>query len=88
LYYAFTEHLGRPIAAEIDRLRVARAARLLRETDMSVAAVADTCGYTDRKHLHRSFVRAMGVAPLAHRAAKGAGPACDGRPAGLTTRND
>jgi LacI family transcriptional regulator len=72
LYYAFGEHLGRPIAAEIDRLRVARAAELLGDTDMSVAAVADACGYTDRKHLHRSFVRAMGVAPLAYRAGRAA----------------
>jgi LacI family transcriptional regulator len=70
LYYAFAEHVGRPIAAEIDRLRVARAAGLLERTGMSVAAVADACGYTDRKHLHRSFVRAMGAAPLAYRAAR------------------
>jgi LacI family transcriptional regulator len=86
LYYAFTEHLGRPIAAEIDRLRVARAAEMLRTTGMSVAVIADACGYTDRKHLHRSFMRAMDIAPLAYRAGNAADRREDDRPAGPRRR--
>ncbi|MBI5774282.1 MAG: helix-turn-helix transcriptional regulator [Verrucomicrobia bacterium] len=48
-------------------LRLERAARLLRETAESVAAVADMTGFADQSHLQRSFKAKHGISPLAYR---------------------
>lgn len=55
-------------AGEMTRtLRLARAARLLRETDCPIARIAGDCGFTDQAHLTRLFRAAYGITPARHR---------------------
>ncbi|MEW6304071.1 MAG: AraC family transcriptional regulator [Verrucomicrobiota bacterium] len=48
-------------------LRLERAARLLRETDESVAAIAQMTGFADQSHLQRLFKAKYSISPLAYR---------------------
>lgn len=49
------------------RVRVERAATMLRETDQSITAIANACGFYDHAHFSRSFRRVMNIAPSAYR---------------------
>lgn len=51
---AFHDHLGRSVAAEIARLRLEEASDLLRTTRLTALKVAEACGYSDAKHMHRA----------------------------------
>ncbi len=55
-----------PHAFTITR-RIAEARRLLAETDLAVAAIAERLGYADASFFSRQFRRHAGVAPLAYR---------------------
>ncbi len=55
--------------ARVNRLRLAHAARLLRETTLSVRAIAFETGYGDLAHFHRSFKARFGTSPGACRKA-------------------
>jgi AraC-like DNA-binding protein len=49
------------------RHRLGLAARMLRDTDLPLKAVADALGFTDKSHLHRHFVAVYGQTPLRYR---------------------
>ena len=51
------------------RLRLARAAAMLRHGPATVASIAVACGFADQAHFHRLFVRAYGMPPTAFRSA-------------------
>ena len=51
----FKSVMGRTVYAEIMRLRLERVQTLLRETPMSVEAIADSCGFNDASHLGKMF---------------------------------
>lgn len=51
------------------RLRLARAASMLRHGHATVASIAAACGFADQAHFHRLFVRAYGIPPTAFRSA-------------------
>jgi PAS domain S-box-containing protein len=53
----------------LTQTRLGAAARLLRETDSSVAEIAQACGFYDHSAFSRAFHSAMGVTPSAYRAA-------------------
>ncbi len=53
----------------LTQTRLAAAARLLRETDSSVAEIAQACGFYDHSAFSRAFHSALGVTPSAYRAA-------------------
>lgn len=59
----FVRHVGRPIAAEIRRLRLDKAMRLIRESPLSFTRIAEVAGYSSLKHLERSVRRASGLCP-------------------------
>lgn len=67
LEYRFRDHLGRPIAAEIRRLRIERAKRQLAETDRPVHVIAIDAGFGDSKRLCETFRREVGVSPSEYR---------------------
>ena len=71
----FRDTCGRSIAAEIRRLRILKAKRLLSETALLVKQVAQQSGFGDPIRLHEVFVREVGMAPSAYRerAASGGG---------------
>ena len=58
---------GEGIQDTAARLRVERAARLLRETDVSLAWVASDAGFCDQSHMNRTFRRILGRTPAAVR---------------------
>lgn len=67
LFALFRQHLGRTVLDEITRLRIIRAKSLLKETDDKTYAVARACGFTDARHLNKSFQRVTGVTPTDYR---------------------
>lgn len=82
LEHRFLKLVRRTPHAEIIRIRMERAARLLRETDLSLAEIANRAGFADANYLSVAFKKQMGVSPRAYRAemrTPGAKPAA-GRP--------
>jgi len=64
---AFHKVTGRsPIAYVLD-VRVAKATRLLRDSDLSVTEVAYRCGFNDSNYFSRQFRKAMGTSPRKYR---------------------
>jgi LacI family transcriptional regulator len=63
----FRDACGRSIAAEIRRLRILKAKRLLSETVLLVKQVAKEAGFGDPIRLHEVFVRDVGMSPSAYR---------------------
>ena len=69
---AFHLEFGLPPHAYHLRLRLARAVELL-SYGLSVATVANECGFADQSHLSRKFKEVYGLTPAAWRTAVGLG---------------
>lgn len=67
LFRRFKEQLHRSPKDEMTRVRVERAKDLLRNTTMSVTAIAERTFYTDAKHFIVVFRRVTGNTPLHYR---------------------
>lgn len=65
----FKKCTGRSVPQYLNELRIARASRLLAETDQSVKQIAHACGYPTPAYFHRQFHRHQQLPPLAYRAA-------------------
>ncbi|GAA4224331.1 AraC-like DNA-binding protein [Streptosporangium album] len=65
----FTELVGEPPMTFLTEWRLAMAADLLRETDVTIGAVARQVGYGSAFALSAAFKRVFGVSPQEHRAA-------------------
>lgn len=63
----FKKCTGRSVPQYLNALRIARAARLLAETDQSVKQIAHQCGYPTSAYFHRQFQRHQELPPLAYR---------------------
>lgn len=63
----FHEVLGRGPAAEIRRVRLARAKRLLAETDLPVPEVARLAGFSSREYLAAVFASELALSPRQYR---------------------
>lgn len=59
----FKRRLGRSARAEIQRVRLACVARLLRDTDLKLAAIAAESGFRSASKLCHAFAEAHGVSP-------------------------
>lgn len=59
----FRKEMGISAVAYLSRLRIARAAALLSDGDLPLAAIAEECGFFDASHFGKCFKRAMGLAP-------------------------
>jgi transcriptional regulator GlxA family with amidase domain len=70
----FSRSTGEHLAAYINRLRLARAAHLLRDTAMAAKEVAWACGYASPSYFSHCFRRQHGVSPQQWRGASGATP--------------
>ena len=68
LELAFRRELGHSPGEEIRRRRIERAARLLAETDLPPAVIAQSCGFADSPWFWTAFRRATGETPLRYRA--------------------
>ena len=67
LVRAFRGHFGLTPGAFLRRLRLNRAAALLRSPRLALVEVGLRSGYHDQAHFSRSFKRAFGVAPREYR---------------------
>ncbi len=63
----FQHHLHRPVYEEVLRLRMEEACRLLRETELPIARIANAVGYEEQKHFTRAFQRRYGITPAGWR---------------------
>ncbi len=63
----FRERLGRTPHAEIRRTRIEQACRLLRETDLTVEVVTESCGYAARDRFNAAFRKEKGMTPSHYR---------------------
>jgi AraC-like DNA-binding protein len=85
----FTALVGRPPLAYLTWWRMTMAAKLLRETDAPLPAVARRCGYSSEFAFAKTFKREFGLAPGAFRRQPEAGtssPGLGGRAALSATR--
>jgi transcriptional regulator GlxA family with amidase domain len=64
----FREGTGLSPITYLVRLRIRRAAELLRNTDLSIAEIADAVGISDSNYFSRQFKNTMGVNPRVFRA--------------------
>ena len=60
--------VGRPVHAELQRLRLDEARRLLATTEFPLKKVASLVGFTDISHFTTAFRRHAGVPPGRYRA--------------------
>ena len=67
LMRTFGEITGRSPIDYLIRLRISRAAELLRSSEMSVTEIAAAVGFEDSNYLTRQFKRIRGVSPRAYR---------------------
>ena len=63
----FRKLLNRSVLEEIRKARTDAAARMLVETEMSIAQIAEKLGYTETAHLSRYFHKEKGISPIAFR---------------------
>ena len=63
----FKEAFGRTILDEIQRIRIGEAARLLVQTPLPVATVAEEAGFNSTQWLNKVFRGAIGMSPAAYR---------------------
>lgn len=63
----FHKRLGRPIAAEIRRVRIERAKRELADSNRSLAEIALDSGFGSATRLHQVFRRELGITPGQYR---------------------
>ena len=64
----FLEEIGRSPGQEIRRQRLINARQLLLDTNMSLAAIADACGFDYLSHFSAAYKRQFGQAPSRERA--------------------
>ena len=65
----FRRYMGLPLGRFIVELRLARAKRLLLETNQAIFRIADTCGYGSPYAFSRSFKAHCGLCPTEYRKA-------------------
>jgi AraC family transcriptional regulator len=68
----FREHCGVGVVAAFESLRLVRAKTLLLRSNLSIGAVAETCGFADPYHFSHRFKAAYGVSPRHFRDGAGA----------------
>ncbi|MBQ8342161.1 MAG: helix-turn-helix transcriptional regulator, partial [Clostridia bacterium] len=59
----FKEATGQTVVSYINAVRIERAERLLREGQLSVAAVAEACGFPNHSYFSKVFCRLRGMLP-------------------------
>ena len=64
----FRRGTGRTILAEIQRIRLDHAKRMLRDTDLPIPQIAASSGYNSASYLTQVFHKDVGVTPARYRA--------------------
>lgn len=66
----FAAEIGHSAGEEIKRIRISKAKRLLRTTDLKLDAIAQQCGFCHSSYLVRTFKSSLGMTPHAYRAGR------------------
>lgn len=66
----FKKVSGTTLVAYLNHSRVTNAARLLKETDLSIAEIAAQVGFSDQSHFDKRFKRSFGISPTQFRSGK------------------
>lgn len=74
----FRESMGCPPQEFLIRMRLSRAAELMRDGNLSIGEVSAQCGYPNQLHFSRAFKKRYGVSPREWRSQNASSP----RPAG------
>ena len=67
---AFRKQYGMSVTDYIHRVRIGKACRLLRDSNVPVGSIALNVGYEDSNYFARLFRREMGMSPLEYRRSK------------------
>jgi LacI family transcriptional regulator len=62
-HQAYLDHLGRSPGAELQRIRIERAKKLLADTDEKMDTIAELCGYENGNSFWVAFKRVQGISP-------------------------
>ena len=60
---AFRKTTGRPPHRWLVEQRIERAKHMLLKSDLPLAEIADSCGFSDQSHFSKVFAGALGVPP-------------------------
>jgi AraC-like DNA-binding protein len=71
---AFHRRVGRPFTVYVNDVRVAEACLMLRQSQRTIAEIAQRCGFPTLGHFHRQFAKRTGLGPRAYRRAFGRRP--------------
>jgi len=63
LFRRFSAVMGWGVAEEIRRVRIDKAKHLLRQTHLSLAEIAEACGFPNAAYFAKTFLREAGVSP-------------------------
>lgn len=63
----YIKNLDHNYSSLLRALRIEEAAKLIAKSDQNMLQIAKACGYHDRSHLHRDFLRIVGVSPRQYR---------------------
>ena len=67
LYRAMKDTTGLMLSECIEQIRMEKAVELLSTTSMSIADIADSCGYSATNTFHKAFKKRHGISPSAMR---------------------
>ena len=67
---AFKRVAGMTLVRYVNHVRLSRAARLLQESELSIAQIAAEVGFADQSYFDRRFGREFGRTPSAFRASR------------------
>lgn len=71
LSIVFKKETGQNFSDYLTSYRIEMAKNMLRQGDMSIAAISEAVGYADSKYFSRIFTRLVGIKPSAYRALHG-----------------
>ena len=63
----FKKEKGMSISTYFTQLRIEKAKELLRETPMSIGAIAEAVGYQDTRYFSKLFIKEVGIKPMDYR---------------------
>jgi LacI family transcriptional regulator len=63
LHQAFLEHIGRPPGSELHRIRIENAKKLLAQSNLKLATIAEMSGYQSANSFWVAFKQSTGISP-------------------------